>query len=88
MKIYPNPTKSTTYISVPKEMEKGGKLTVTNRDGHLVCNTQFEENQFQLIPLDFTDQPNGFYKITLENEHASVSNELLNLSDINYPVLL
>jgi len=88
MKIYPNPTKSTAYISVPKEMEKGGKLTVTNRDGQLICNTLFEENQFQLIPLDFSDQPNGFYKITLENEDASVSNELLNLADINCPVLV
>ena len=88
MKIYPNPSRTTAYISIPSKMKTGGKLTVTNSEGDTICRNTFDENQFQLIPLDLTDQPNGFYKITLENDLHTECNELLNLANVDCPVLV
>lgn len=80
MKIYPNPTRSTAYISIPSAMKKGGRITITNKVGDIIEVSKFTGNSFQLIPIDLSEQPNGFYKISLMDDISEVSYELLNLS--------
>jgi len=80
MKIYPNPSKSTTYISVPEDLVSGCSLTVTNNSGDLVFSQEYAGISNMVIPLDLKNQPSGLYRITLGNEYQEVSNELLLLS--------
>jgi hypothetical protein len=80
MKVYPNPTKSTAYVSLPSNMTNGGNLKITNRVGDVVEELSFAENNFQLIPIDLSEQPNGFYKVSLVDDMQEVSYDLLNLS--------
>ena len=80
MKIYPNPSKSTTYISVPEELVEGCNLTVTNTSGELVFEQDFAGMGNMVIPLDLRNQPSGLYRVTLDNGAHEVSNELLHLS--------
>jgi hypothetical protein len=80
MKVYPNPTKSTAYVSIPTSMTKGGSLTITNRGGEVVQESAFLENNFQLIPIDLSEHPNGLYKVSLNDDLQEVSYDLLNLS--------
>jgi hypothetical protein len=81
MKIYPNPSKSTAYLSIPGELSSGYNLTITNTKGERVLEQVFGELSNVVIPLDLTNQPSGFYKVTLGNEVEEMSNDLLLLSE-------
>lgn len=86
MKIYPNPARSTTYISIPSEMKGKGNLTVTNSEGIVVEEREFSADTTRILSLDLTSQPNGFYKVFLADKNCEVSNEILNLVDQNAAV--
>jgi hypothetical protein len=83
MKIYPNPSRSKTYISVPEELKSGGTLTIKNKKGIVISEQAYARVESQLIPLDMSSQPYGIYEITLENEGHTASNDLINLGNLN-----
>jgi len=88
MRIYPNPSRSTTYISIPSQMKGKGNLTVTNRYGIVVEERAFSADEKNLLALDLSGQPNGLYNVYLSDEHLEVSKELLNLVNENAPVTI
>lgn len=81
MKIYPNPSKSTAYVSIPGELASGYNLTITNTSGERVYEQAFGELSHVVIPLDLRNHPSGLYRVTLGNEVEEMSNDLLLLSD-------
>lgn len=86
MRIYPNPARSTTYISIPPEIKGKGNLTVTNREGIVVEERAFSADTTRILSLDLTNQPNGFYKVFLTDKNSEFSNEILNMVDQNAAV--
>ena len=83
MKVYPNPTRSTAYVSIPSEIQGIGHLTIKNQAGETIEETCFCGKSAQLIPLNLQGQPNGFYKVTLNDGTREMSYELLNLGDMS-----
>jgi len=83
MKIYPNPTRSTAYISVPSEFINGGNLGVRNQGGEIIEARTFKGYDSQLLSLDLSKQPTGLYKVSLSDDSAEVSSDLLNLMNSN-----
>ncbi len=79
MKIYPNPARSLAYVSIPDEMKKGGNMTVRNKVGEIIQECIFSENNANVIPVDLTGHPAGFYNVALADEACEISAELLNL---------
>ena len=63
-------------------------MTISNRNGEVIHSRSFEENHAHILPVDLTGEPNGFYRVTVKNEIFESSYELLNLSHLNYPVVL
>lgn len=88
MKIFPNPARSIAYVSIPTEMKKGGNLVIRNNTGEIIEEKSFAENNSQVIPLDLSGQPNGFYNVSLEDDHMEMNSDLLNLVDSRETVLI
>ena len=83
MKIYPNPCKSVTYVSIPHDLQPGSNLTVTNNHGDLVYEKSIEDIHPDIIPVDLSNCPYGLYRITIGNDMHQESNELLLLNSQN-----
>jgi len=79
MKIYPNPSRSIAYVSIPAELKNGGQMVVRNKTGEVIEERSFSENDAHVIPVDLRNMPNGFYNISLVNESLEMSSELLSL---------
>lgn len=88
MKVYPNPTRSTAFIAIPKELQAGGNMTISNSNGEVILTRPFSKNQADILPFDLTGEPNGMYKVTVQNDIFESSYEILNLSQLNYPVVI
>jgi len=79
MKIYPNPTKSTAFVSIPSGLSMGSSLRITNKMGELIDEHQFSEQSEELIPIDLSQQPAGFYTISVSDECGETSYDLLKI---------
>ena len=83
MKIYPNPARSTTYISIPSEMKDGGRLIVRNNFGAIVEKQNFTVEESKLIALDLRCHPNGVYNVSLSDDKLEVNSDLVKLVSSN-----
>lgn len=83
MKIYPNPARSTAYVSVPSEMKENGKLIVRNKLGAVIEKRSFSLNESRLLSLDLTCHPTGMYNVELTDGSMEVNSDLLNLVSCN-----
>lgn len=77
MKIYPNPSRSTSYISIPEELISECNLTVTDNEGNKVVERSYTDVTTSLISLDMSEQPVGLYRVTVENHFHNESKDLL-----------
>jgi hypothetical protein len=83
MKIYPNPARSTAHISIPSELKEGGKLIVRKIGGEIIEKRNFSVSNSQILSLDLKKHPIGMYKVSLSNENAEFSTDLLHLLSSN-----
>ncbi len=83
MKIYPNPSRSTSYISIPAELVAECNLTVTNNHGEKVYEQTYTDVQTSLISLDMSNYPVGLYKVTVGNDVRHESKDLLLIAGKN-----
>jgi hypothetical protein len=83
MKIYPNPARSTTYVSVPSDMKEKGKMIVRNNVGAIIEKRSYSLNDSRLLSLDLTSHPTGMYNVELTDGSMEVSSDLLNLVSCN-----
>lgn len=54
-----------------------------NRSGEIIEARSFKGNASQLLSLDLSKQPTGLYKVSLSDDSAEVSSDLLNLVNVN-----
>ena len=72
MKIYPNPSRSTSYISIPKDLVKECNLIVTNKQGKKVHEQKYTDVRTSLIALDLSEHPAGLYNVCIGNDNPSI----------------
>jgi hypothetical protein len=87
IKVYPNPARSTAYVSIPSTMKGSVSLTVRNSNGEIIEENIYAEDDTQLITLNLSGHPNGFYKVILSDKSQELSYELLNLGEMKYHVM-
>ena len=61
---------------------------IRNKTGQIIEEKSFAENNANVIPLDLTGQPNGFYNISLADENLEMNSDLLNLVESRETVLI
>lgn len=83
MKIYPNPSRSTSYISIPEELVSECNLIVTNNQGETIHEQSYSDVQTSLISLDMSKHPAGLYKVTVGNDIRNESRDLLMITTKN-----
>lgn len=83
MKIYPNPSRSTSYISIPEELVSECNLIVTNNQGEKIHEQTYTDVSNSLISLDMSKHPVGLYKVTVGNETCRESKDLLLIAGKN-----
>jgi hypothetical protein len=83
MKIYPNPSISTSYISIPEELVTECNLIVTNNHGEKVHEQSYTDVSTSLISLDMSNHPVGLYKVTIANDVRNESKDLLLIAGKN-----
>lgn len=80
MKVYPNPTRSKAFVSLPAGKAKGRNLIIKNKAGDIIQKLMLDDDNLQLLPIDFSSEPNGLYSVSLEDGVEKISYEILNLS--------
>ncbi len=83
MKIYPNPSRSTSYISIPEELVSECNLIVTNNHGEKIHEQSYSNVHTSLIALDMSKHPSGLYKVTVGNDVRNESRDLLLITTQN-----
>jgi hypothetical protein len=68
MKVYPNPAAHSVTIESPEIIHKAS-IQVRNMKGEIIINEQVDELRKHTIRCE--NWPNGFYFITLSNEHKN-----------------
>lgn len=83
MKIYPNPSRSTSYISIPEELVAECNLIVTNNQGEKILEQSYTDVSTSLISLDMSMHPAGLYRVTVGNDLRLESKDLLLITGKN-----
>lgn len=83
MKIYPNPSRSTSYISIPEELVSECNLIVTNNQGEKIHEQSYSDVHNSLISLDMSKHPAGLYKVTVGNDIRNETKDLLLITGQN-----
>jgi len=65
VKVYPNPTKGSLYVTLPQSTSGEVTITVTNMIGSTLLNDKFDSGSNQ-IKLDASGYDNGVYFVTVK----------------------
>jgi hypothetical protein len=65
VKVYPNPTKGSLYVTLPQSTSGEVTITVTNMIGSTLLNDKFDSGSSQ-IKLDASGYDNGVYFVTVK----------------------
>lgn len=76
LSIYPNPTRSTSKVKVPKQLKKDAILYVSDQFGILLLSRRIP-NDSELIDIDLSKYKKGFYQVTLRSGKISVQGKII-----------
>lgn len=77
LKVFPNPTKGMTTITMDLATEEEVVVSVINQTGQLVKQTSLGATQNVNQPLDLSGLPNGMYLIRLDGNNFHKSHKIL-----------